>query len=479
MSLKKKALFSVFWSLIGLLLTRGANFFSMIFLARLLNPEDFGLFGMIAIFMGIGTTLLNSGLSQSLIRSNDVDNIDYTTVFYTNLGLSLIIYVIVFVLSPYVAIFYNTEILTNIIRVYCIGFIISATSSIQIAVLTKEMEFKKITNYQIPATVISILSGIVLAYLGYGVWSLVWMFLINQLIRSMIFWYKSEWNPSLVFDIKKLKKHFNFGYKLMFSGLLNTAYNNMYNIIIGKYYTLNILGFFERSYTIQHYLVATITDTITNVSYPLLSKIQDDRQKMIGSFKKIIQITFFIICPVMLGLIPLSSSLFELLLGEKWVGAVPYFQIFCLSGMLYPLHFLNINLLKVLGRSDLFLKIEIYKKIVGVIVILVAFQYGVYGLLISILITSFIGFFINTYYTDRLIGYGALKQVKDLLPTIILSILSSGIIFYFENILEDFHLFMQFLLPLLMGAIIFMLFSFKLKLRPFKEILNIIKTFNL
>lgn len=477
MSLKKKSIRAVLWSLINLILTRGASFLSTVLLARILTPEDFGLLGMIMIFMGIGTTLLNSGLSQSLIRSNDVDEKDYATVFYTNIGISLIIYTLIFLLAPFIANFYEIKILTIIIRIYSIGFLISATSSIQFAILTKEMEFKKITSYQIPATVISIFTGVFLAFLDFGVWSLVFMFLINQLIRSIVFWYKSNWKPALVFDVKKLKKHFNFGYKLMFSGLLNTTYNNIYNVIFGKYYTLNILGFYERSYTFQHYITATITETISNVSYPLLSKIQDDRKKMIEVFKKIIKITFFILCPIMLAIIPISNPLFEFLLGEKWIGAVPFFQILCLSGILYPLHFLNINLLKVLGRSDLFLKIEIYKKIVGVSVILLLFKFGINGLLASILITSFIGFFINTYYTQKLIGYGALKQTLDLLPTIILSIISTGVIFFFSNIFPEFNLLLQILIPSFLGALFFILCSLILKLSPMIEILQIIKTF--
>ena len=477
MSLKNKSVLGVFWTFINFLLSRGIGFFSTIVLARILSPEDFGLLGIIMIFMGIGTTLLDSGLSQSLIRSNDVDEVDYATIFYTNVGLSIFLYLLIFILSPYIAIFYEIEILTIIIRVYCIGFLISSTSAVQTAILTREMEFKKMTTYQIPATVISIFLGVFLAFLGFGIWSLIMMFLINQLIRSIVFWYKSKWKPALVFDIKKLRKHFNFGYKLTLSGLLNTIYNNIYNVIFGKYYTLNILGFYERSYTFQHYITATVTDIIANVSYPLLSKIQDDRKKMIEVFKKIIKITFFILCPIMLGIIPVANPLFEFLLGEKWIAAVPFFQILCLSGLLYPLHFLNINLLKVLGRSDLFLKIEIYKKIVGVIVILLLFKFGINGLLASILITSFIGFFINTYYTQKLIRYGALKQTLDLLPTIILSIISTGVIFFFSNIFPEFNLLLQILIPSFFGAVFFIICSLILKLSPMIEILQITKTF--
>lgn len=475
MSLKKQALSGVFWSFINLFLTRGASFFATVFLARILSPKDFGLLGMIIIFMGIGTTLINSGLSQSLIRSNDAGDIDYSTVFYTNIGLSILVYIIIFIIAPFIAFFYKQEVLTNIIRIYCLGFIISATSSIQTAILTKEMKFKKMTQYQIPATVISVFSGILLAYQGYGVWSLVYMYLINQLISSMVFWYKSKWKPNLVYSVKIIKKHLNFGYKLMLSSLLNTVFKNIYNVIIGKYYALNILGFFERSQTFQHYIVSTLTEIISNVSYPLLSKIQDEKEKMIAVFKKIIVNTFFIVAPVMLGLTVLANPLFQLVIGEKWMEAVPFFQILCVSGIIYPLHFLNINLLKVLGRSDLFLKIEIYKQILVLIVILIAFKYGVIGLLISIIVHSFLGFFINTYYTNRLIGYGPKKQLLDLLPFLILSIISSGLMFCIYSVLGNFNLFMQLLLPMIAGVIFYILANYFLNLRPLIEVIILLK----
>jgi len=475
MSLKQQVVSGVFWSFINLFLTRGASFFATVLLARILTPEDFGLLGMIMLFMGIGTTLVDSGLSMSLIRSNDVDDRDYSTVFYSNIGISLLVYIIIFLLAPFIAIFYEHEVLTNIIRVYCLGFIISATSTIQTAILTKELAFKKMTQYQIPATIISITLGILLAYQGYGVWSLVWMFLINQLIRSLVFWYKSKWTPSLVYESEILKKHLNFGYKLMLSSLLNTGFKNIYNIIIGKYYALNILGFFERSQTFQHYIVSTLTDVILNVSYPVLSKIQDDKEKMVFVFKKIIIITFFIVAPIMLGLSVLAAPLFQIILGEKWMEAVPFFQILCVSGVLYPLHYSNINLLKVLGRSDLFLKIEIYKKGLVIIVIFLAFQYGIIGLLLSTIISSLLSFFVNTYYTKQLIGYGAKKQILDLLPVFILSIISAGIMFYLYSFLGNINLFFQFLLPMLAGAFVYIMANYFFKLSPLIEILNLIK----
>lgn len=476
MSLKKQAVSGIIWTFLNLFLTRGASFIATVFLAKILGPDDFGLLGMIAIFMGIGSTLVDSGLSASLIRSVDVDEMDYCTVFYTNLGLSGFVYLVVFTIAPYVAVFYNQEILTNIIRVYCVGFVISATVAIHTAILTRELEFKKLTKYQVPATIISVTVGILLAYFGYGVWSLVWMFLINQVVRSLIFWYKSKWRPILVFDFVKLKKHFGFGYKLTLSSLMNTGCINIYNILIGKYYALDVLGYFERSQTFQLYIVSTITDVISNVSYPLLAKIQNDKERMIFIFKRLIVFTFFIVAPVMLGLSVLASPLFQIVLGEKWMRAVPFFQILCLSGVLYPLHFLNINLLKVLGRSDLFLKLEIYKQFALVLVIIISFQYGINGLLLSTVISSIISFFINTYYTNKLIDYGAKKQLIDLFPYLLISLITSvGMYFVFKN-LEHLNLFIQFIIPAIVGFIFYILLNYIFKLEALSEVLDIIKT---
>ena len=475
MSLKNQAISGVFWVFINLFLTRGASFFATVFLARILSPDDFGLMGMIVIFMGIGTTLINSGLSQSLIRSNDSGDIDYSTIFYTNIGFSFLVYMLIFTIAPFIAVFYEQEVLINIIRVYCLGYIIFATSAIQTAILTKEMKFKELAQYQIPATVISILIGILLAYKGFGIWSLVWMTLVNHLVRSLVFWYKTKWTPGLNFSIKILKKHLNFGYKLMLSSILNTGFKNIYNVIIGKSYALNILGFFERSQAFQHYIVATLTEIISNVSYPLLSKIQNDKEKMVAVFKKIIIITFFIVAPVMSGLAVLAKPLFQVVLGEKWIEAVPFFQMLCVSGIIYPLHFLNINLLKVLGRSDLFLKIEIYKQILLVAVILVAFQYGITGLLISIIVHSILGFFINTHYTNQLIDYGAKKQLLDLLPFFILCIISSGIMFSIYNFLGNYDPYLQFLLPMIAGATFYTLANYFFNLSPIIEVISLIK----
>jgi O-antigen/teichoic acid export membrane protein len=479
MSLKQRLVAGIFWSFINLFLIRGASFFSTILLARILTPEDFGLLGMIVVFMGIGSTLVNSGLSQSLIRSKNVSQSDLSTIFFTNIAFSVVIYLIIFFLAPIIAAFYEQEILISIIRIYCLGFVISATSSVQSAVLTRDMKFKKVTQYQIPATILSVSAGIYFALQGFGVWSLVWMFLINQIVRSAVFWYKSDWRVTLIYDFDVVKHHLNFGYKLMLSSLLNTVFSNLYNILIGKFYPLSVLGFFERSRTFQHYVVSTMTEIISNVSYPLLSKMQEDREKLVSIFKKINMIAFFLICPVMLGLSVLATPLFNLVLGPNWHEAVPYFQLLCVGAVLYPIHFLNIGLLKVLGRSDLFLKIEFLKIILVTVVISICFKYGVKGLLYSTIISSILALFINTYYTNKLVGYGVFKQLRDLFPYLVLSIITIGTIHYVYLLTFDYSLFIQLIVPSFIGILFYIGASYVLKLMAVVELHGLLKNIDL
>jgi len=479
MSLRNKTITGVFWAFINVFLTRGASFFATVILATILSPDDFGLLGMIAIFMGIGNTLIESGLSNSLIRSEKVDNEDFSTVFYTNVAISIFVYFLVFLGSKYIAVFYNQPVLTDIIRVYCIGFVVSATSAVQTTILVKNMEFKKLTYYQIPATIISIFIGFLLAYLGYGVWSMVWMFITNQVVRSITLWYKSMWTPTLTFNIEKLKRHFNFGYKLTLSSLLNTVFSNIYNILIGRYYAIETLGYFERSQTFKHYIVSTLTDVVAKVTYPMFSKIQNEKDKLVAIFKKTIIFVFFYIAPIMLGLSAVGKPLFLLVLGDKWAPAIPFFQILCVSGVLYPLHFLNINLLQVLGRSDLFLKIELIKKAALLLIVLIGFQYGVYGLALSTIVSSIIGFFINTFYTGVLIDYGAVKQLKDLFSFFITSIFMSIMMYLLVGLLINYPLFVQLLIPSIFGFCFYLSINYLFKSNPLFYTIEIIKNHKL
>ena len=432
MSLKKQALSGVFWSSMQLFGNQFIGFGVSMVLARLLLPSEFGLIAMLGIFIGLGTALINSGLTQSLIRTENLDDEDFSTVFFFNLGGSIVIYSIIYIVAPCIADFYNQEILTSIVRVYCIVFIINAFSAIQITRLTKMMDFKTQLKVSLPSLIIGGSVGITMAYNDYGVWSLVWSNIIQTIAGTLQLWFWSQWRPSWVFNRKKLNYHFNYGVKLMLSGILNVIFTNAYTIIIGKFFAPAQVGFYNRAQTLQMLPVNSISSIVTKVSFPLFSSIQNDDVRLKSIYKRIMQMVVFLVTPTLILMAVLGEPLFRLLYTEKWVRAVPYFQILCVTGILYPINLYNLQILNVKGRSDLFLKLEVFKKIIVVMVILVSFQFGIYGLLYGSVLTSVIAFFINTHYSGKFLNYPAWEQTKDLLPIIGLGILTGAVVYFLD-----------------------------------------------
>ncbi len=479
MSLKKQTLSGILWTFTDTFILRGLSFFASIILARLLGPTEFGLIGMISVFIAIGISLVDSGLSASIIRTPNADDKDFSTVFYLNLMMSVAVYALLFFASPWISDFYGQQILTPIIRLYCISFVISAFSAIQTALLNKQMQFRKLMLCNVPGTLIGVTVGIFLGFSGYGVWSIVWMYLSTQLAQSLMLWFYSQWKPSLTFSNEKLKYHYGFGYKLMLSGLLNIMYKNVYKVIIGKFYSVQSLGYYERAYSFNDLPVTTLTSVISKVSYPLLSKIQGEKERVATVYRQLIQFSFFVIAPMMLGAAALARPLFLLLLGEKWLPAVPFFQILCFSGMFYPIHAFNINVLKVYGRSDLFLKLEVVKKIVITISILIGFQFGIYGLVWSSVFTSIIALLINSHYSSRMIHYTTWQQVQDIIGTLIKTGMMSLIMWQAIDVLNDYSLYWQIVVPALLGMLVYVFTNLVLKSPHLAFAFNLIKKRNL
>lgn len=429
MSLRKQATAGLVWTYAQQFGNQLIGFVVSLILARLLLPEEFGLIGMIAVFVSVGNTLLKGGLTQSLIRSQELDQVDYSTVFYFNLAASIFVYIIIYFISPYIAIFYEQDILTSLLRVYCLSFIIAAFSAVQLVRLTKIMDFKTQTLIAIPATIIGGVVGIIMAYKGYGVWSLVWSYLITSIGSAIQLWIYSNWTPSFVFSKRKFYDHLNFGYKLTLAGLLSTIFSNIYLIIIGKYFSAAQVGFYTRAETMKQLPVANISDALSRVTYPLFSSIQDDAVRLKRVYKQIMKMVIFIIAPILIILAVLAEPTFRFLFTEKWLPAVPYFQILCITGILHPIHSYNLNILNVKGRSDLYLKLEVIKKIFIVIVVFIAVQFGIMALLYGQVLLSIISFVINTHYSGKLIDYKGIEQILDVVPAIILAILA-GVIVY-------------------------------------------------
>jgi O-antigen/teichoic acid export membrane protein len=423
MGLKEKTLSGIIWSVgqqfgakvIGLLIT--------IVLARILAPAEFGLIAMLSVLVALGNNLSDSGLSSSLIRTAEISQKEYSTVFFFNLIGSIVIYLFLFFGAPAIASFYNQDILTKIIRVYGLALIINAFFCIQNACLVKNMDFKTQTNIQLPASIGGGILGIVLAKMGYGVWSLVWMNLLTSSLSTIMHWIYSDWRPIFIFDYPSFKKHFHFGYKMTLSGILNTVYQNIYTLIIGKYYSATQLGFYARAESLSQLPIGIISSTINTVTYPMFSEIAEDDIKLKEVNKRLIQQLVFWNAPFLILLCIIAEPLFRLLLTEKWVPAVPYFQILCLSGIIYPLHSYNLNILKVKGRSDLVLRVEFIKKSLSILGIFGVISFGIYGLLYFQLFFNFFGYYINTIYSGKLINYHIKEQIIDFLPTILFSVI--------------------------------------------------------
>lgn len=478
MSLKKQTFSGIFWTFTDTFLIRGLSFIAAILLARWIGPADFGLVGMIGIFIAIGTSLTDSGMNRSLIRTKDADQADYSTVFYVNFTMSLIVYTAIYIAAPYIAEFFGHPVLIDIVRVYCTVFFVVALSAVQMAILTKNMQFKKLTIINLPSTLIGITVGLYMGYHDYGVWSIVWMYLANNIAKTLLLWIFSNWKPQLIFSKSKFKEHFNFGYKLMLSGLLDTVFKNIYNILIGKYFSAQTLGYYERSKQFSEYPSSTLTGVINKVSYPLLSQIQDDPVRLENVYKKLIRVSFFVIAPLMLGAAAVAKPLFLLLLGDEWLPAVPFFQILSMAMMLYPIHAFNLNILQVYGRSDLFLKLEVIKKSIITISVIVAFQFGVLGLVWSSVFTSFAALGINMYYSSRLINYTILQQILDLAVTLVLSLITAFLMFQIVKILPNDMLIIQLIVASLSGIVIYFSINYFNKKSPLHEAIWLLKNRN-
>jgi len=432
-SLRKTAVSSIAWTFAQQFSSQIIAFFLSIIMARVLLPEEFGLIGMVMVFINLGQSLKDGGLTQSLIRTENPTQDDYSTVFHFNLAGSILIYLLIFFAAPFIADFYNQEILVNIIRLYGLTIIISGFTSIQLTRLTKEMNFKTQMVISVPSLVISGLLGIYLAYSGYGVWSLVWSGIAQALINSAQLWWYGKWSPSFTFSKEKFNYHFSFGYKMTLTSILNTVFTNIYQILIGRFFIASQVGFYTRASSVRQLPVTNLSKALDKVTYPLFATIQNDDVRLKRAYKEIMQMVIFIVAPVLIFMAALGEPLFRFLFTEKWLPAVPYFQVLCIAGILFPIHSYNLNILRVKGRSDLFLKLEVVKKILIIATILVSFQFGIMGLVWGQVFTSVASLFINTYYSGKFINYTSWDQLRDMFPIVVFAAFAGGIILIIDH----------------------------------------------
>lgn len=428
-SLKDKTVKGVGWSTVDNVAQYAVTFVVGVVLARLLSPDDYGLIGIIAIFTTVCTAIINGGFSTALIRKNDCTDDDYNTAFIVNLGLSLLLYAVIFFCSPLIARFFEKPALVALTRVSSFTMIIGALGIVQQTRLTKRIDFKTQTKISLISAITSGLIGIGMAVAGCGVWSLVFQGLSSQLLRTILLWVYNKWVPKLKFSTNSFNNLFGFGWKMMLSGVLDSVWKELYQLVVGKYYSAATLGQYTRAKQFSTLFSSNLTNVIQRVTYPVLSNIQDEKERMVAAYRRIIKLTMFITFTCMFALGAVSEPLLYCLIGEKWHEAATYLPLICLVGSFYPLHAINLNMLQVQGRSDLFLFLEIIKKIIGLAPLAVGIFVGIFPMLYTSVITCIISYFLNSYFPGKMLGYTSWKQLKDIAPSFFIALTMAVIVY--------------------------------------------------
>lgn len=416
-SLKNKTIKGASWSFIDSIAGQGITFLVGLVLARLLTPEEYGLIGIITIFIAVFNSIVDSGFSNALIRKNNAKDIDYNTVFISNLVVSVVLFGILFLCAPFISRFFNQPQLIPLLRVMGSIVIINAFAIIQRTIFVKNVDFKIQTKVSLISSIISGVVGIGMAVSGLGVWSLVGQQISRQFLNSAFLWIYSNWYPKFQFSFQSFKELFSFGWKLLVSGLIDTVWREIYQVIIGKCYAPAALGQYTRAQQFASICSSNLTTVVQRVSFPILSSVQDDKERLKNGYKRIIKVTMLLTFTLMLGLAAVAKPMILALIGEQWLPCVPFLQIICLQMMLYPLHSLNLNMLQVQGRSDLFLRLEIIKKIIAVGPLLLGIFVNIYWMLGGSVVTGFIAYYLNAYYSGPFLCYSIKEQIKDILPS--------------------------------------------------------------
>lgn len=468
--IKSKAVWGIAWTGGGRIATQGIQFLLGLIIARMLMPSDYGIIGMLAIFMAISQTFLDSGFASALIQKKDRTDEDYSTVFWFNNIAAVILYAIIFISAPYIAVFYDMPVLTNVARVVSLSLIINGLSIVQTAKLTIDLNFRIQSVASISSALISGCIGLLLAYCQYGVWALVFQSLSASLIRLFIIWSCSRWSPSLRFSIRSFRQLFAFGSKILCSGLINTTYRNIYTLVIGKFFSPADVGFYNRGNHLALLPVQTCTDVLLKVNYPILSKLQDDNEQLINAYQKLLRTPLFLLYPLLAGIAALANPLVEIVLGEKWLPCVHILQILILAYMWSPLTHINLNLLYVKGRSDLVLKLELIKKTIAFAILFATIPFGIWWMCAGQAFYFFIAFVFNCHYTKRLLDFGFKKQIKELLPVI----LYTSFIYLFITFISSFIDFawIKVLTGCITGAVLYLFMAYIFKDKSLRMIIS-------
>lgn len=472
-SLRQQAINGMAWSAVGKIFSQLVQFVIGIIIARILVPSDYGIIGMLGIFIALANTLINSGFGSALIQKQDRTDVDLCTAFWFNVVIGISIYLLLYFSAPFIADFYNVPLLCPVTRVYTTSLLFNSLCIVQYAIYNIRLDFKTPALINFFNTIITGVLGILLAYRGYGVWALVIQSLFSNFFNGLLLWYFAKWRPKLIFSYNSFKQLFSFGSRLLVSSSINTIYSNLYTIIIGKVLKPSDVGFYTQGKSYALLPVNTIQSILLQVNYPILAKLQNDRDRLISAYNKLLNIPLFILYPLLWGLIALGDPLISLLVGEKWLPCVPILQILCLGFMFTPLTHINLNLLYVKGRTDLVLKLELMKKPIGFSIVLVTMNYGLIWMVIGQALYEFIAFSFNCFYTGKLLNFGFIKQISCIFPIMARSMIMGAVVYYVSILFDD-NLYKLFV-GIVLGVVFYFTTASIMKDRAMEDLKNVLR----
>lgn len=472
--LKSATVKGVWWSLLERYATQGVSFIITLVMANILSPDEYGLIGMLAIFISLSQVFIDGGFANALIQKNKRTDTDFSTVFWINLGIGLLCYILLFIFAPAIASFFKQDILKPITRIYSINLILNSLCAVNKVKLTIDINFKTQLKISLSAAIISGIAGIICAFQGYGVWAIVVQLNVSAVVTTILSFVYVRWKPALVFSKDSFKSLFGYGSKLLVAQTINTLYVNIYNVAIGKRYSKSQLGLYTRARQFGEIISTNLTSVMTRVLYPVLSRVQDNDKQLIGAYRKFISMVAFILFPCALGLCGIARPMVVALITEKWVGCVPLLQILTFAYLCDGITIINLNLLYVKGKSNIVLRLEIIKKSIAVCFLLIAIRFGVKAICLSLVLYSFIALIINTRNTKKILNYGFLSQMRDLFPYFICALVIMAIALGLDYILDNNWVVLA--LSLTICPVTYFLLCYLFKLNALKEMASIIST---
>lgn len=461
------------WSAIERLGSQGIQFLFGIILTRILLPEDYGMVGLVLIFIAVGQTLVDAGFSSALIWKKNTTQTDYSSVYYFNIGVSLIIYIFFFFLAPLVAKFYEKPELISLIRVICLNFIILSFGVIQQTILYKKFDIKTLAKVNFIGSLLGGILSLILALKGFGVWAIVVQILSKNIISTALLWIFNSWRPIWVFSMGSIKSLFNYGSKIMIAGLLYSIFQNLYFVIIGKIFPIVTLGYYTRAVQLSEFPVTTVSSIFQRITFPVFSILQDETERLKNAVRKSLRTIVFILYPVMFGLMASSDIFIELMFSAKWLPASIFFKLLCILGLLYPFLVINDEVLKAKGRSGLLLKLQIISKVIIVINFVITYRWGISAIIIGQIVSVFITFSINAWITGRLITYSQLQQLRDTFPYLLISLIMGILISFIPGLIPDKILALS--LMVFSGIVLYGILAYVSKMAELKEIFDLAK----